>query len=86
MLISASSLAQRVAPYSWVLGEHFDIRVGQKFDLEQQKLRLVQAGYHLVDTVYDHGEFAVRGSIMDILHLVRMHLSVLTYLMMKLIL
>lgn len=66
LLISASSLAQRVAPYSWVLGEHFDIRVGQKFDLEQQKLRLVQAGYHLVDTVYDHGEFAVRGSIMDI--------------------
>lgn len=66
LLISASTLAQRVAPYSWVLGEHFDIRLGQKFDLEQQKLRLVQAGYHLVDTVYDHGEFAVRGSIMDI--------------------
>ena len=66
LLISASTLAQRVAPYSWVLGEHFDIKVGQKFDLEQQKLRLVQAGYHLVDTVYDHGEFAVRGSIMDI--------------------
>ncbi|WP_447505735.1 transcription-repair coupling factor [Acinetobacter pittii] len=66
LLISASTLAQRVAPYSWVLGEHFDIRVGQKFDLEQQKLRLVQAGYHLVDTVYDHGEFALRGSIMDI--------------------
>ncbi|MFA2934090.1 transcription-repair coupling factor [Acinetobacter pittii] len=66
LLISASTLAQRVAPYSWVLGEHFEIRVGQKFDLEQQKLRLVQAGYHLVDTVYDHGEFAVRGSIMDI--------------------
>lgn len=66
LLISASTLAQRVAPASWVLGEHFDIRVKQKFDLEQQKLRLIQAGYHLVDTVYDHGEFAVRGSIMDI--------------------
>ena len=66
LLVSATTLAQRVAPTSWVLGEHFDIRVGQKFDLEQQKQRLVQAGYHLVDTVYDHGEFAVRGSIMDI--------------------
>ncbi len=66
LLISAMTLAQRVAPVSWVLGEHFDIRVGQKFDLEQQKLRLIQAGYYLVDTVYDHGEFAVRGSIMDI--------------------
>ena len=66
LLVSATTLAQRVAPTSWVLGEHFDIRVGQKFDLEQQKQRLVQAGYHLVDTVYDHGEFAVRGSIIDI--------------------
>ncbi|WP_353140550.1 transcription-repair coupling factor [Acinetobacter pragensis] len=66
LLISASTLAQRIAPASWVLGEHFDIKVGKKFDLEQQKLKLIQAGYLLVDTVYDHGEFAVRGSIMDI--------------------
>ncbi len=66
LLVSASTLAQRVAPTSWVLGEHFDIHVGQKFDLEQQKKKLIQAGYHLVDTVYDHGEFAVRGSIIDI--------------------
>jgi transcription-repair coupling factor (superfamily II helicase) len=65
LLISAATLAQRVAPVSWILGEHFDIRV-TKFDLEKEKLRLIQAGYHLVDTVYDHGEFAVRGSIMDI--------------------
>lgn len=66
LLVSASTLAQRVAPYSWVVGEHFDIKVGQKLDLEAQKKQLVQAGYRLVDTVYDHGEFAVRGSIMDI--------------------
>ena len=66
LLLSASTLAQRIAPTSWILGEHFDIHVGQKFDLEQQKKKLIQAGYHLVDTVYDPGEFAVRGSIMDI--------------------
>jgi len=66
LLISSTTLTQRVAPTSWVLGEHFDIQVGQKFSLEQQKLNLIQAGYHLVDTVYDHGEFAVRGSIIDI--------------------
>ncbi|MCO8069243.1 transcription-repair coupling factor [Acinetobacter lwoffii] len=66
LLLSASTLAQRVAPTSWILGEHFDIHVGQKFDLEQQKKKLIQAGYHLVETVYDPGEFAVRGSIMDI--------------------
>ncbi|WP_334113415.1 transcription-repair coupling factor [Acinetobacter parvus] len=66
LLISASTLAQRVAPYSWVVGEHFDNKVGPKLVLEAQKNQLVRAGYGLVDTVYDHGEFAVRGSIMDI--------------------
>lgn len=66
LLLTANTLSQRVAPYSWVVGEHFDIQVGQHFDLEQNKKKLIQAGYHLVDTVYDHGEFAVRGSIMDI--------------------
>ncbi len=66
LLVSASTFAQRVAPMSWVLGAHFDLKVGQKFDLEQQKKRLIQAGYQLVDTVYDHGEFAVRGSIVDV--------------------
>nr|WP_272909673.1 transcription-repair coupling factor [Acinetobacter nectaris] len=66
LLMTAATFTQRIAPPSWVLGEHFDIRVGQKLDLEQQKKNLIQAGYNLVDTVYDHGEFAVRGSIMDI--------------------
>ncbi|MEB3766554.1 transcription-repair coupling factor [Acinetobacter sp. MD2] len=66
LLVSATTFAQRVSPVSWVLGEHFNIQVGQKFNAEQQKKRLIQAGYQLVDTVYDHGEFAVRGSIMDI--------------------
>ena len=66
LLVTANTLMQRVAPFSWVKGAHFDIKVGQKFDLEQQKRQLIQAGYHLVDTVYDHGEFAVRGSIMDL--------------------
>lgn len=66
LLMTAATFVQRIAPPSWVLGEHFDIQIGQTLDLEQQKRVLIQAGYHLVDTVYDHGEFAVRGSIMDI--------------------
>jgi len=41
LLVSASTFAQRVAPVSWVLGAHFDLKVGQKFDLEQQKKRLI---------------------------------------------
>ena len=28
--------------------------------------QLQAAGYHCVDTVYEHGEFAVRGSLLDL--------------------
>ena len=66
VLITANTLAQRVAPPSWLYGQHFDIAQGAKFDVEKQREQLIAAGYHLVDTVYEHGEFAVRGSLMDI--------------------
>ena len=66
VLIAATTLAQRVAPPSWLFGQHFDIRQGEKFDIEKKREQLITAGYHLVDTVYEHGEFAVRGSLMDV--------------------
>lgn len=66
VLLTASTLVQRVAPPSWLLGQHFNLRQGDQFDVEQQRQRLITAGYHLVDTVYEHGEFAIRGSLMDI--------------------
>lgn len=66
ILLAASTLAQRVAPPSWLLGQHFDIKKGQRFDVEAERQRLARAGYRAVDTVYEPGEFAVRGSLMDI--------------------
>lgn len=66
VLISVSTLVQRVVPPSWLYGQHFDIRCGEKFAVERQRERLIAAGYHAVDTVYEHGEFAIRGSLMDI--------------------
>lgn len=66
LLIAASTLAQRVAPPSWLLGQHFDIAKGQTFDPDEQRHRLSRAGYRAVDTVYEAGEYAIRGSLMDI--------------------
>lgn len=66
VLLAATTLAQRVVPPNWLYGQHFDIRQGEKFDIESKREQLITAGYHLVDTVYEHGEFAVRGSLMDI--------------------
>lgn len=66
VLISATTLTQRVAPPSWLFGQHFNIAEGEKFDVKTKRDQLIAAGYHAVETVYEHGEFAIRGSLVDI--------------------
>ena len=66
LLVSVQTLMQRIAPPSWLIGQHFDLKVGDKFDIGQERERLTQAGYTHTDTVFEPGEFAVRGSIIDI--------------------
>ena len=66
LLISVQTLMQRVAPPSWLIGQHFDLSVGDRFDISTQRVLLAKAGYRAVDNVFEPGEFAVRGSIIDI--------------------
>src|SRR5690606_12201617 len=40
--------------------------LGQTLPMEEMRKTLEGAGYACVDSVYEHGEFAVRGSIMDL--------------------
>ncbi|HLS98414.1 MAG: transcription-repair coupling factor [Porticoccaceae bacterium] len=61
-----TTLLQRLAPPSHVVGNSFVHRVGESLDVEKLRLQLESAGYRAVDTVYEHGEFAVRGSLIDI--------------------
>jgi len=42
------------------------MKVGQSFDLNQLELRLVELGMQRTDYVYEPGQFAVRGSILDV--------------------
>lgn len=66
LLISIQTLMQRVAPPSWLIGQHFDLSVGDIFDINDQREMLAAAGYRAVDNVFEPGEFAVRGSVIDI--------------------
>ena len=66
LLVSVQTLMMRVSPPSYLLGRHFDFWVGARFDIRAERERLVKAGYRAVDNVYGAGEFAVRGSIVDI--------------------
>lgn len=66
LVVAAPTLMQRIAPPQWLLGQHFDWQTGQTFDPERERARLVRAGYHAVETVYAPGEFALRGSLLDV--------------------
>ncbi|MCO1333509.1 transcription-repair coupling factor [Microbulbifer sp. OS29] len=66
VIIPVSTLMHRLPPCSYITGNALILEEGQQFDINIQRRLLEQAGYHCVDTVYEHGEFAVRGSLMDI--------------------
>ncbi|WP_334078966.1 transcription-repair coupling factor [Microbulbifer sp. M83] len=66
VIAPVSTLLHRLPPRDYVAGNALILKEGQQFDLDTQRRVLEQAGYHCVDTVYEHGEFAVRGALMDI--------------------
>lgn len=66
LVAPASTLIQRLAPASYVAGSTFLLKAGQVFDPLIVRNQLEQAGYHCVDNVYHHGEFALRGALMDL--------------------
>ncbi len=66
VVVPATTLIQKIAPAKFIFGAGIVLARGQKFDITQMRRRLQEAAYRAVDTVYEHGEFAVRGAIMDI--------------------
>lgn len=66
LIVAADTLLQRLPPTSYVQGRAFGLEVGQKFGLEAFRERLVEAGYASVSQVTAPGEFAVRGSLLDV--------------------
>ena len=66
LIVPAPTLVQKIAPTSFLDGACFDLKRGQIFDTESQRLRLEAAGYQATDTVTERGQYAVRGAVMDI--------------------
>ncbi|MGR9116620.1 MAG: transcription-repair coupling factor [Gammaproteobacteria bacterium] len=66
LVVSVATLMHRLAPRGHVLANSFSIAVGDQFNLELNRIKLESVGYHCVSQVYQHGEFAVRGSIVDL--------------------
>ena len=66
VVLPVQTLMQRLAPPRHVVGGSFDVRVGQRLDMDAEKRRLESAGYRHVPQVLDPGDFAVRGGLLDV--------------------
>ena len=65
-LIAIDTLLQRLSPRSYVEAYSLKVHVGETLDLEALRAQLALAGYAAVTQVVAHGEFAVRGSLIDV--------------------
>ena len=65
-LIAAPTLLQRLPPPAFVAGQGMVLEVGQRLDREAYRNQLEEAGYSRVSTVEQHGEYALRGGLIDV--------------------
>jgi transcription-repair coupling factor (superfamily II helicase) len=66
VVVAAEALLQRLPPRRYVDAHSFVVARGERIDLGAFRARLAAAGYANVGQVMAHGEFAVRGSIIDL--------------------
>lgn len=66
LILPLSTLLHRVAPKQFLQSHSLTLAIGQTFDIISYRRQLESVGYRYVDTVYEHGEFTVRGAIFDV--------------------
>lgn len=60
------ALAEKVVSKSDLTDNTIDVKVGDTFDVPQLEKQMLDLGLHRTDYVYEPGQFAVRGSIVDV--------------------
>ena len=66
VIVPVATLLQRLAPREYIEQHTLLLAVGERLDPNSFRLRLETAGYNYVARVMEHGEFALRGSIIDL--------------------
>ena len=66
LIVPVTTLMSRLAPRHYLESNSLMLDTGQTLDIDKMRLRLEAGGYQCVSTVYEHGEFAVRGNILDL--------------------
>ena len=68
-----TALMQRLPPVAWVQGQSLNLAVGDRIDSSAFRITLHEAGYNTTDQVWQPGQFAVRGAVLDLWPMGRLH-------------
>ncbi|MEJ2142473.1 MAG: transcription-repair coupling factor [Gammaproteobacteria bacterium] len=66
VIVTVQTLMQRLCPPSYLQANSLMLDIGQTLNLDQMRLQLENSGYSCVSSVVEHGEFTVRGSLLDL--------------------
>jgi transcription-repair coupling factor (mfd) len=66
VVVDLETILQRLPPQTYIDAHAFDLSVGERLDLAAFRERLAGAGYVASSQVMAPGEFAVRGSLIDL--------------------
>ncbi|MCS3902294.1 transcription-repair coupling factor (superfamily II helicase) [Methylohalomonas lacus] len=66
LVAPVNTVMHRLPPREYLLAHSLDLQVGQQLDIDAFRRRLVDSGYRVVSQVMEHGDLAVRGSIIDL--------------------
>ncbi|APE31960.1 transcription-repair coupling factor [Halomonas aestuarii] len=66
VLAAINTLMQRLPPVDYIAGRVMTLETGQTLDREGFRTALSRAGYRSVETVFEPGEYALRGALIDL--------------------
>jgi len=66
LVVPITTAMVRMPPRDYLLGSTLILSRGERLDLDAMRLRLTAAGYRSVGQAMEHGEFAVRGALLDL--------------------
>lgn len=66
VIVPIATLAHRLVPQQFVQGNSFILKVGDCIQIDDKRQEWVNNGYQAVSQVLGHGEFAIRGNLIDI--------------------
>lgn len=66
LILPVNTLMQKVCPPEFLTSHALVMAKGEKLSRDKLREELVQGGYRSVEQVLEHGEFAIRGALLDL--------------------